>query len=767
MCITSSAVRCVGRSLSSRHRVGETQLSIHPFYVMITKSLAIQRISDGVNVVKFFYKMIGEEGIVHWSLVLGLLSLLMALSMDSAFGYSVQTVAPSGITSFNIANSSSSSGYTYNANAKYWYDIQPNGYVQFAVSASVAGTYSLSFNYTTPENGVSARILVNGVLQPSQSLPNTENWNTFAMSPGTTIVLPTGASTLTIEAASNAATNFESFNLAGMTLTPAQVVAPSGITNFTISNSSSSSGYTYNSSAKYWYDIQPNGYVQFAVSASVAGTYSLSLNYTTPENGVSARVLVNGVQQPSQSLPNTENWNTFAMSPGTAIVLPAGVSTLTIEAASNAATHFESFNLAGMTVSSDIATINGGTTYQTIQGFGASNHGSAAIVNPYDSFFFSTLGFSLLRTGTPEGNTSCTTIGSDCANGGDNIADMQFCAATPGCKVWATSWSPPAIYKTNNSVNCEDGAGNGTLNPADYALFATYLSNYIASLKSVYNITLYAISPQNEPGDCTAYDSSLMTAANLDTFIKSYLGPTLKANGQSDTLIIMPESSKYSTLTSFASTCMDDPACAAFIGINAFHGYDNSFSITKPYSQPLWETEVSAGTGYGPNAPGCTNGEWCPGIADAMMYADIIDYNIAVAGESAWNFWGMVAFRIVDNEELQIKNGATATRAYVIGNYAKYVRPGFVRISATHAPQNNVTVSAYKNPSTSTAFAIVATNQNTSSVTQTFSLTGLSPKTVTPTITSTSQSLVDLPAVTVSGGTFVYTLPAQSIITFH
>ena len=40
-------------------------------------------------------------------------------------------------------------------------------------------------------------------------------------------------------------------------------------------------------------------------------------------------------------------------------------------------------------------------------------------------------------------------------------------------------------------------------------------------------------------------------------------------------------------------------------------------------------------------------------------------------------------------------NGVLATRAWVLGNWSRFVRPGFVRVSVTAAPQNNIYLTAF------------------------------------------------------------------------
>src|ERR1019366_286446 len=70
-----------------------------------------------------------------------------------------------------------------------------------------------------------------------------------------------------------------------------------------------------------------------------------------------------------------------------------------------------------------------------------------------------------------------------------------------------------------------------------------------------------------------------------------------------------------------------------------------------------------------------------------------------------------------------------------------------------------------KNVSTG-AFAIVATNQNSSSVSQSFTFNGTVASSVTPWITSASLNIAQQTVVTVTSGSFTYTLPADSVTTF-
>jgi glucuronoarabinoxylan endo-1,4-beta-xylanase len=74
------------------------------------------------------------------------------------------------------------------------------------------------------------------------------------------------------------------------------------------------------------------------------------------------------------------------------------------------------------------------------------------------------------------------------------------------------------------------------------------------------------------------------------------------------------------------------------------------------------------------------------------MWAQIVNNRMAVANASAWNYWMLIGhYRVNDNEGLIGPDGVTVSkRAYMLGNYSRFVRPGFYRIDATATPQEGV-----------------------------------------------------------------------------
>jgi glucuronoarabinoxylan endo-1,4-beta-xylanase len=402
-------------------------------------------------------------------------------------------------------------------------------------------------------------------------------------------------------------------------------------------------------------------------------------------------------------------------------------------------------------------TVNWATVYQEIDGFGGSDaFENAPMTSAQAELLFSVtkgVGLSLLRTEVPD-DGSCTSVCAACSG---TYQDMLLAQAY-GVRIWSTPWSPPASMKTNNNVT-----NGGSLLSQDYGPYATYLSNYIKSVAQQ-GISLYALSVQNEPDQNRNYDSALWSAQNFHDFILNNLGPTLAANGQSGVKIIMPEPSGSGLLPGFANMTMQDPAAAAYVGIVAFHGYDNGTPGPYQYlgSAHLWETEDSGGSGFGQSLCG---GCWDPSMADALMWVQIMHGWLVNGNVNAWNYWWLVGLDPDDNQGLINSNGDVSKFLYVMGNYSKFVRPGWHRIGATVNPQSGVRVSAYNNPP-SGAFAIVAINTSSASLSQNFSLSGFSAGFVTPWVTSSTQNLAQQQNVSVSGGSFGYSLPAQSVTTF-
>ncbi|HVM33224.1 MAG TPA: malectin domain-containing carbohydrate-binding protein, partial [bacterium] len=322
----------------------------------------------------------------------------------------------------------------------------------------------------------------------------------------------------------------------------------------------------------------------------------------------------------------------------------------------------------------------------------------------------------------------------------------------PNVLLWATEWSPPAQYKANNNVNggaSNDtflGASSGSPNSADTGL-AAYQVSFIQYAQS-HGAPLYALSIQNEPNFNPTYEACLWTAGQFAVYTQA-LHSAIQNAGLS-TKIMLPEPDNTGGMN-LASTAMDDSTIAPLVGIIGTHLYGtpnpaplSSYGFTHVTNQEWWETEMSGNT---------------TDIPGALQEASWIHNSLVNSNMNAFHYWWLTD--LISNNNLTIK-------AYVLGNYSKFIRPGYYRMGATSVPSSGVSVSAFKNTNTSSPQTIVfvAINGNSSSVNQTFSINGVNVTSVTPWVTDGSNNLVAKSPVAVSGNSFTYALTGSSVTSF-
>ena len=414
-------------------------------------------------------------------------------------------------------------------------------------------------------------------------------------------------------------------------------------------------------------------------------------------------------------------------------------------------------------------TVTSGTTYQTISGFGASSQWDNTFSSSLATTFWADdssqppanqvngqVGLSILRLGIDDsGNANW---------GGQCAFATQALGINSKIKVFASEWSPPAKWKNNNSVdgnntgndNGNPGTNTDQINTADFANYAAYQTSFVTACKNTYGFNLTALSIQNEPDYDPSYDACLWSPANFDTYIKSYLGPDLQAAGFGTSIIMMPES--FADNLNLSATAMGDSAAASFVGFIGMHLYGGgpntvpaSYSTTAGHAVESWETETSEKT----SDNNIDSGIYYAG----QLHNCVVDHNF-----NAYCYWWLVNIN-TDDEGLCDNTSTPTKRLYAIGNYSKFIRPGFVRIGATEVPAAGVSVSAYYS-SSSGKVVIVAINSNSSTQSQTFNYSDLNVSTVYPWITDSTRNLVQQTSVAVSGGSFSYTLPSQSVVSF-
>jgi len=362
---------------------------------------------------------------------------------------------------------------------------------------------------------------------------------------------------------------------------------------------------------------------------------------------------------------------------------------------------------------SGTAAINAGTVQQTVQGFGGASilAWEADLTSTQRTEAFSTtngIGLSILRVMVPS-----TGSGSFAAEKPTIDAAKSY-----GAKVVATAWNAPSSMMTGVH-----------LNTGSYAAYASYLSSYNSAVGGV-----YAISPFNEPNysgsgwmEATATEVANFVAAqgtncgapimapepfNMDqTFINTYLSnATAKSN------------------TSFV--------CGHIYGVTPY----NLGSISKS----VWMTEHYTNSSV-------SGDDWNNAMTAGKEINDCMN-----AGWVAYVWWYIRrSYGPIDESSNITKLG------YVMAQYARYIRPGYSKISCTYNPSTGVYVTAYKS---GTKLVVVIVNQNNATTYQPFTYSGI---TVTGFNRYATTSTANLAAnsITVSGGSFAINLLPSSVTT--
>ena len=422
-----------------------------------------------------------------------------------------------------------------------------------------------------------------------------------------------------------------------------------------------------------------------------------------------------------------------------------------------------------------VSTVDWNNVHQRIDGFGASSAWDSTWNTAEADLLFSTnnnisyqsgtyngVGLSLLRNRIVyANNTSASTVPTTV-----ETQIMQLAQAR-GAKVWSTPWTPAAGFKSTNDIYDGSVAGNGGIyggsflgGDATNKAYASQIANYVASMKNMYGVNIYAISVQNEPdANVTGYEACQWNGTLVHDYVTN-LYNALAAQGLSSTKIMLPESQNWTDPHGIASTAMSDPNVAADVGVIANHNYvaDNSVgdqtvpAAIPSYGKALWETEVALLSGSDSS------------INNGVYYAQRIYLYLTQAQANAYHYWWLVASGS-GNEGLLDTSSAPTKRLFTFGQYSRFVRPNNYRIDA-NSSQSSVLVSAYKDTN-SAAFAIVVVNTNPSTdVIQTFNLTNFTATAVTPWITSASLSLSPQTPVNVTNSAFTYIVPAMSVVTF-
>lgn len=424
---------------------------------------------------------------------------------------------------------------------------------------------------------------------------------------------------------------------------------------------------------------------------------------------------------------------------------------------------------ASSAAASTTITIDDATTYQTIDGFGASMTGSAAYnfnqrlnASQRDALFTDLFAGSGIRLtflrhsigasdfsaygdytydDRPSGQTdvglTSFSLGSDLT---DVVPMLKAARAKNGnIKILGSPWSAPAWMK--ETANLRNGY---YLSTAYYDAYARYFVKYVQAY-AAQGIPIYAVTLQNEPGNTAAYMSMRMDPGNQAAFLKNNIGPAFQNAGLSTKLIAYDHNwdNKTPTINNYVQSIFADASAASYAAGSAWHGYSptsdipNMTAVHNAYpSKDIWFTEITGSVG----SSFAGDLKWHLSniiIANMRNWAkSALEWNLALDQNNGPLNGGTNTCRGV----VTINSGTGAVTRnveyYALGHASKFVDPGAVRV-ASNSVAGGIEDVAFKNPDGSRV--LIALNNSNSA--NTFK-------------------------VSWSGQSFTYTLPAGAAATF-
>lgn len=358
------------------------------------------------------------------------------------------------------------------------------------------------------------------------------------------------------------------------------------------------------------------------------------------------------------------------------------------------------------------AAVDASAVQQTVQGFGGASIpiwiGDLTSDQRTKAFSASSgIGMSILRVMVP-------------------TTSSQFAAEKPtidaakgfGARVIATAWNAPASMM--------DGL---KLKTSSYAAYAAHLSSYNSAVGGV-----YAISPWNEP-NYSASGWMGATATEVANFVAAQ-GTNCGAP------IMAPE--PFNMDQSFINTYLSNATAKANTSFVCGHIYGQTPYNLGSIGKSVWMTEHYTNSSISGN-------DW----GNAMTAAKEI-HDCMTAGWAAYVWWYIRrSYGPIDESSNITKLG------YVMAQWARFVRPGYSKISCTSNPTPGVYTTAYKSGS---KIVMVIVNQNTATTYQPFTLSGVSVTGFNRYFTTSSANLSSN-SFSVSGSSFGINLAPSSVTT--
>lgn len=224
-----------------------------------------------------------------------------------------------------------------------------------------------------------------------------------------------------------------------------------------------------------------------------------------------------------------------------------------------------------------------------------------------------------------------------------------------GAFVFASPWSPPASWKSNNS-----DSNGGELLTSHYQDWAVFLNDYYKYMKQQ-GVTIDAVSVQNEPDWNASYQSCIWTGQQMANFLGDY-GHLIECK------VIAPEAIHF-TRSMHEPILNSDRACEQLDILGGhFYGWDgSSYPLAAQKGKEVWMTEFLINERQEQQK---LNINWKD---DGFLFARSLN-DAMLANMSAWVHYSLKRYYgALGDGTYGTSNNQITKRGYILSHFAKYV----------------------------------------------------------------------------------------------
>ncbi|MTH16434.1 Ig-like domain-containing protein [Flavobacterium sp. LC2016-01] len=379
-------------------------------------------------------------------------------------------------------------------------------------------------------------------------------------------------------------------------------------------------------------------------------------------------------------------------------------------------------------------TVNAGTTYQTMDGFGYTlTEGSCEVISGMaatqqnqllNDLYNPTTGLNanVIRISIGASDLSSSSYSYNETSGDTNMnnfslngPDLTYLIPiikkiqliNPNIKILATPWSPPRWMKTNNSWV------GGNLQTQYYAAYAKYFVKYFDAM-AAQGISIWGITPQNEPENPNNEPSMLMNSTEQKNFINQQLGPQMAAAGYGNIKIIAFDHNCDNT-----AYPIDVLNNSSYVDGAAFHLYLGNISamstVKTQTNKNVYFTEQYTGSG------GNFSGDFGWHMQNVVIGSTtnwaktVLEWNAAnnssLGPHTPGGCNSCLGAVTVTSSTTYTKNVAY----YIIGQISKFVKPGALRIASSSTSGSILSV-GFKNPDGSIALLVYNSGSSSNTI---------------------------------------------------